>query len=1218
MPVCGQSDNTALVVSGTPQEPPASTPVVSTSVNTSQIHEGVVARLIVTSSAASSFTLTPRFQAAPKKASKNDFGMSPARFIIPAGQSSASIDLHATADTLTEKNESVSIKLAKGPGYKVGRLFCWPARSSPRFRCAAATWLLTLVLGSTGFAQGTLIPVSNARAFAFDHSNTYIYIATTDGFVKRYNLTTGDLVTLLNLGGSLTTIDVASDDSFILVGQGVVVNSNAIFYRINLNAADIIEMTTPAESDSDGAFDLAISANGIALATTQIGFVTADLLQINLANNTITRRDDAGFAVPATTSLHIQHSADRKTLYLANDRTPATLFHADTNSFQTIGPNYGGIIAVNRDGTLLADNGVIDRTSDLRFLKAIRNDGGFVFDGRRDIIYVLDNPNGRITAYDTNTFGQLFRFTFPEQLGGVDNLVASDTGDYIALYAGSGIRVFKAPAVPPSPTPTPVPTTANRRDMVFNRDGTHLYIATTDGFVLRVNVAANAIDKVYDVGGALSAIDIAADDSFLLLAQSYTGIADGVIQRIDLKTDLITNLNYRLTDVAGAPSDLAIASNATVLFTTTAYPGPIGQLDLTTGEARARIDIATGDWAANLYGGRLERSADGSRLYFLETSVSPGSVFTYSAVDDTFSARVNSTLAASANGAAVNRSGTLLATRRGNGPPGISLDTPDLHFIRSLDHGDAGIAFDAITDNLYVIDATSSQVVAYDTNTLAERFRVNIGVSVRDQIGGSSLVASPDGNLFAVTTPTGVRILHLSSAVPSGTPAPPTFDFVRDMVFDHAGTHLYITSDAGLIWPFNLVTNTMDPPYVLSGHLLGADVSPDDSYLLVAQGAFGIAEGHVEKVNLNTREVTPIPYWLTRLEYGGFDVAIAANGSAFLTVDGAGLFPVRQLNLATNEIAIRPDVPGWAAAGIVFNGTQVHRSADRSRLYFMEGNMPFGPRFTYDSSTNQFGPNNTTGVYSLAGAVNRNGLLLASQLSSSVALDTAPSLSSNHIFNGPDGGVAFDAVADVLYAANSATSQVIVYDTNTFAEKRRLSIGESIPNFVTAYGPGYMVASQDGKYVALQTSQRIRLLNTVTGTSIPISPASATPIPTPTPKPTATPKPKPSLITVSVSPKQIVEGSDAVFTFEATPPLSAPSSVPFKISGGGGRNVSFDASISVFFQVGQSTTTASLHTTADNLKQGKQKFTVKLVKSPVPSYKNGNPKSATVTIVDAP
>jgi hypothetical protein len=112
------------------------------------------------------------------------------------------------------------------------------------------------------------------------------------------------------------------------------------------------------------------------------------------------------------------------------------------------------------------------------------------------------------------------------------------------------------------------------------------------------------------------------------------------------------------------------------------------------------------------------------------------------------------------------------------------------------------------------------------------------------------------------------------------------------------------------------------------------------------------------------------------------------------------------------------------------------------------------------------------------------------------------------------------------------------------------------------------------------------------------------------------------VLTVSVSPKQIVEGSDAVFTFKMTPALSPQASsvlITEKVTGGAGRGGSFGATYSVFFGVDQTTATVTLHTVADHVKQGKEKFTVKLVKSPIPNiYKTGNPVSATVTIVDAP
>jgi hypothetical protein len=98
---------------------PGPTPVVSISVNTNQIKEGGVARFTATSSAPSTFNLTPRFQITRKKASANDFTVSPSSFVIPAGQTAASIDLHAVVDAAKEKSETVTIKLVKGPGYKV-------------------------------------------------------------------------------------------------------------------------------------------------------------------------------------------------------------------------------------------------------------------------------------------------------------------------------------------------------------------------------------------------------------------------------------------------------------------------------------------------------------------------------------------------------------------------------------------------------------------------------------------------------------------------------------------------------------------------------------------------------------------------------------------------------------------------------------------------------------------------------------------------------------------------------------------------------------------------------------------------------------------------------------------------------------------------------------------------------------------------------------------
>lgn len=68
-------------------------------------------------------------------------------------------------------------------------------------------------------AQSTLIPLTTRRDFVFDHSGTFLFITTSDGFVRRYNLNSGVLEDGYSLRGSLYGIDITADDSFLLAAQ---------------------------------------------------------------------------------------------------------------------------------------------------------------------------------------------------------------------------------------------------------------------------------------------------------------------------------------------------------------------------------------------------------------------------------------------------------------------------------------------------------------------------------------------------------------------------------------------------------------------------------------------------------------------------------------------------------------------------------------------------------------------------------------------------------------------------------------------------------------------------------------------------------------------------------------------------------------------------------------------------------------------------------------
>ena len=299
----------------------------------------------------------------------------------------------------------------------------------------------------------------------------------------------------------------------------------------------------------------------------------------------------------------------------------------------------------------------------------------------------------------------------------------------------------------------------------------------------------------------------------------------------------------------------------------------------------------------------------------------------------------------------------------------------------------------------------------------------------------------------------------------------------RDVVFDFAGQNLYISTSTGLIKTFNLATRSFQRSYNLGGSVNGIDIARDDSFILAAQDSVGPTQGVFQRINLATGAITNIPYVLEFTEVGGWDVAIGSNGLAVVSTQSwaSAYTPIRQINLRTNAITIRYDTPGFG----VSSPTQIHRSADGTRLFFMEGSISSGPVFTYNATTNAFGPSFDTNAFldigTASGAVNRNGSLIALRTyGASPSLNRAPNFGFIHSFSGIDSGVAFDALHDIIYGVNGETDEIIAYSTTTYAELFRLSIGEDIRPGIL-FATGTLVASADGNWLALETDSGIRL-----------------------------------------------------------------------------------------------------------------------------------------------
>ena len=616
---------------------------------------------------------------------------------------------------------------------------------------------------------------------------------------------------------------------------------------------------------------------------------------------------------------------------------------------------------------------------------------------------------------------------------------------------------------------TLIPLTT-RRDMVFDHAGNYLYISTSDGFVQRYNLTTKQIDNSYNLGGSLNAIDIAQDDSFILAAQNdLTPNGEFSFQRVNLSTGEIININH-IADAMRQESgawDVAIASNGRAFATTHgAFSSLMYQIDLATNQLTVRDQTHNG--FLGIRGStNIVRNADGTRLYFLQCGAA---AFSYSSVNDTFGVDGQSDpgVACGSSGA-VSRDGTLLATQNASRYGGTLDSAPELNFIHSFYQFSGGVAFDAKQDIVYSVDSYADKIFAFDTNTFAEVFEMDIGEDVGND--ARPLVASNDGHYLALHTTSGVRLFAIPnppySAPPSqlqGTPS--------GMVFDHASNYLYVTTADGFVLKFSIPAGQLERTYNVGGWLWGIDIAADDSYVIVAQAFPGVAQGAFQKVDLATGQITNYGYPLVRGEAGAYDLAITSNGHLFGSTSG-DFDPVRDINLATG--AIVPRMP-WSPGGLR-RQVQIEHSADRNRLYFLE--LESGQHFTYDAVSDTFTPNQMSGSSGIQYAnigVNRNGSLLVTR-DTPEALLSAPDFTPGHAFAGIDSGVAFDPVKDTLYGIASNSDEIVAYDTNTFAEQKRMWLGEDIPSFGEKFDVGMMIASSDGRYLALYTPTAIDLID---------------------------------------------------------------------------------------------------------------------------------------------
>ena len=104
-----------------------------------------------------------------------------------------------------------------------------------------------------------------------------------------------------------------------------------------------------------------------------------------------------------------------------------------------------------------------------------------------------------------------------------------------------------------------------------------------------------------------------------------------------------------------------------------------------------------------------------------------------------------------------------------------------------------------------------------------------------------------------------------------------------DMVYDHGRDILYIANGSSVL-RYHLGMGAFLSPFVMNGAgLLGIDLSPDGSYLVVADNATGPSTNWVHVIDLRTGMVWKQEFPRSGLEGGTYAVAFGNDGACMIT-----------------------------------------------------------------------------------------------------------------------------------------------------------------------------------------------------------------------------------------------------------------------------------------------------------------------------------------------
>ena len=281
------------------------------------------------------------------------------------------------------------------------------------------------------------------------------------------------------------------------------------------------------------------------------------------------------------------------------------------------------------------------------------------------------------------------------------------------------------------------------------------------------------------------------------------------------------------------------------------------------------------------------------------------------------------------------------------------------------------------------------------------------------------------------------------------------------ILVDPGCQYVYLTNTTqNRVEIYSLQTQTLETPIQVGAQPMGLDITPDGTLLYVANSG----GNNISVLNLVQRvELRRITIPSVNNQFSPWAIAIANNGKALVSTSNNGSGGVRELDLATDQIASRADFP---SSGIT-DRLQVKASQDRGTIAFAAGNISSGPVTLYRASTNTF-----SGVKRLSAFI--TDLSLDSTGSTvlvtpgSYVVDASGSMTGTIIGGSGGGGGAVDPTRSIGYRA--VDSRIDILNLSTFLKVGELSLGHSVSSAGLSNSIGRMSLSSDGTLLAVITN----------------------------------------------------------------------------------------------------------------------------------------------------